>query len=190
MTQAGEGPCTCSVLSVESSQKEAERSLRIMRWGIGSLTLRSLISTLGKINIHLILCGMDCSSNRVSSGSYNPLRRAGRHLHNPTYCSSFQTCQPFDSDDWQFVPHLSLLPPVDMRHCVLKAPLLHMRNPILWSLLSAFYWPSLYTWNFYSAGFAAASITKSPTRLDAGLHGLDVLWLWGIRVRVYVPYAQ
>lgn len=36
------------------------RSLRIMRWGI-----RSLMSSLGEINIYLILCAKGCSSNRI-----------------------------------------------------------------------------------------------------------------------------
>lgn len=75
-----------------------------MRWGIGSLMRRSLISALGKINIHLILGARSCWSNQVSSESCCSF--AGwKDLHRPAQCTVSKTCQPSLTADWPFGSH-------------------------------------------------------------------------------------
>lgn len=54
-----------------------------MSWGIGSLMLRSLISSLGKINIQLIISDSGCSSSMLSVQSWCSF--AGRQSSPPYY---------------------------------------------------------------------------------------------------------
>ena len=133
-------------------------SSRIMRWGIVSLMLRTLISALGKINILLILCGSGSSTNQASSESCCSYA-GGEGLFSPTWC--LKKCLPLWLH-WLTVCFSPFFASAPCRHLGIE---LEKHPPVCEEIqyrgLSAFYRPSLYTSGFCSAGLTPASIRRS-----------------------------